>query len=181
MLFSSLLTFLFLYVIIGMFAAADANVSSSSLYPFGIDVGDSSGPFTDCSTGYSVQPLTVNPGFNFFDQTFSQIYVSSCKSFVIIFFVSLHFQYHHHHHFCTADHSILSILTGRHTIFTDCWLSQMYYELSHIHCLPRPPVSAVGNGKSDLGFFEGPNCIAFLESDRYSVSVCLLAYYESLA
>jgi len=47
------------------------------MYPFGFEVGDSSGPFSDCNNGFTTIPLTVASGFPFLGQMRYNVYVSN--------------------------------------------------------------------------------------------------------
>jgi hypothetical protein len=50
--------------------------SSPLLYPFGVEVGDSTGPFTDCNNGFTTNPMVVTEGFPFLGSTMYNVYVS---------------------------------------------------------------------------------------------------------
>jgi hypothetical protein len=61
---------------------AELNVAVPQLlYPFGIEVGDSQGPFTDCNNGFILNPLTTQVGFPFFGTPRTLIYVSTASSY----------------------------------------------------------------------------------------------------
>jgi len=70
---------------------SNSSWSSSLLYPYGYNQGDSNNSFTDCNNGHV--RLTAQPGFPFFNKVQTQIYVSSLdhfKSLSIAFILRAH-------------------------------------------------------------------------------------------